>query len=155
MRPGARFSEVCTRIVHVFFENLSLLHIRRMHGENPGCTILGEVYLVGASNKTLISNNVNFRGVHRSCVRQGPRNAVKRLRGKALGDARGREGISSNERAERPSHRAQRPCGTTSVWHIVYDSLTSLRPKNVSTTSFNNARWHSEKVRPEKVILHR
>ena len=30
------------------------------------------------------------------------------------------EGISSNERAQRPSHRAQRPCGTTSEWHIVW-----------------------------------
>ena len=36
------------------------------------------------------------------------------------------EGISSNQRAERPTYRArrptyraQRPCGTTSVWHNV------------------------------------
>ena len=27
-----------------------------MHGENPGCTVLGEVHPVGAQNKTLISD---------------------------------------------------------------------------------------------------
>ena len=50
----ARFSEVCTRSVHVFFffENLSLLHIRRVHGENPGCTVLEEMHPVSARNKT-------------------------------------------------------------------------------------------------------
>ena len=39
-----------------FFWNLSLLHIRRVHGENPGCTVLGELHSVGAQNKTLISD---------------------------------------------------------------------------------------------------
>ena len=34
-----------------------------------------------------------------------------------------REGISSNQRAERPTYRAQRLCGTTSVWHIIYHSF--------------------------------
>ena len=42
--------------MHVFFENLSLLHIRRVHGENPGCTVLEEMHPVGAQNKTLISD---------------------------------------------------------------------------------------------------
>ena len=55
-RPGARISEVCTRSVHVFFQILSLLHIRRVHGEIPGCTVLGEVHPVGAQNKILISD---------------------------------------------------------------------------------------------------
>ena len=31
-----------------FVGNLSLLHIWRVHGEIPGCTVLGEVHLVGA-----------------------------------------------------------------------------------------------------------
>ena len=39
-----------------FFEYLSLLHIRRVHGENPGCTVLGEMHPVSAHNKTLISD---------------------------------------------------------------------------------------------------
>ena len=42
----------CTR----FFENLSLLDIRRVHGENPGCTVLEEMHPVGARNKILISD---------------------------------------------------------------------------------------------------
>ena len=49
------FSEVCTQSVHFFFQILSLLHNRRVHGENPGCTVLGEV---GAQKKTLISDTV-------------------------------------------------------------------------------------------------
>ena len=35
-RPGARFWEVGAWSVHTYFENLSLLHIRRVHGDNPG-----------------------------------------------------------------------------------------------------------------------
>ena len=42
---------VCT-----FLQILSSLHIRRVHRENPGCTVLGEVHPVGAQNKTLISD---------------------------------------------------------------------------------------------------
>ena len=38
-----------------FLRYLSLLHIRRVHGENPGCTVLG-VHPVDAQNKTLISD---------------------------------------------------------------------------------------------------
>ena len=47
--------------MHVFFvENLSLLHIRRVHGENPRCTVLllRVMHPVGAQNKTLISDTV-------------------------------------------------------------------------------------------------
>ena len=44
-----------------FFENLSLLHIRRVHGENAGCTVLEGMHPVGAHNKTLISDTV-FKG---------------------------------------------------------------------------------------------
>ena len=61
--PGVHISEAgCTIFggVHPecarFFENLSLLHVRRVHGDNPGCTVLGEVHPVGAQNKTLISD---------------------------------------------------------------------------------------------------
>ena len=57
--------------------------------KNPGCTVLGEVYPVGASNKTLISNNVNFRGVHRSCVRQGPRKCCEKAKGKGVRGCQG------------------------------------------------------------------
>ena len=39
-----------------FVEILSLLHIRRVHGENLGCTVLVEVHPMGAQNKTLISD---------------------------------------------------------------------------------------------------
>ena len=53
---------VCAR----FFENLSLLHIRRVHRENPECTVLGEMHPVGAHNKTLISDTGMFTNrVHR------------------------------------------------------------------------------------------
>ena len=37
-----------------FLSYLLLLHIRRVHETIPGCTVLGEVYPVGAHNKTLI-----------------------------------------------------------------------------------------------------
>ena len=63
--PGAHISAAgCTIFggVHPecarFFESLSLLHSRRVHGENPGCTVLREVHPVGAQNKTLISDTV-------------------------------------------------------------------------------------------------
>ena len=59
--PGAHISAAgCTIFggVHSecarFLGNLSLLHIRRVHGENPGRTVLGEVDPVDAQNKTLI-----------------------------------------------------------------------------------------------------
>ena len=39
-----------------FFSLLLLLHIQRVHGEIPRRTVLGEVHLVGAPNKTLISD---------------------------------------------------------------------------------------------------
>ena len=53
--PGAHISAAgCTIFggVHPecarYFESLSLLHSRRVHGENPGCTVLREVHPVGA-----------------------------------------------------------------------------------------------------------
>ena len=62
--PGAHISAAgCTifggvhpECARFFFENLSLLHIRRVHGENPRCTVLGKVHPMGAQNKTLISD---------------------------------------------------------------------------------------------------
>ena len=42
--------------MQVSFENLSLLLIRRVHGENPWCTVFGEMHSVGAHIKTLISD---------------------------------------------------------------------------------------------------
>ena len=43
---------VCAR----FSSILSLLHMRRVHGEIPRRTVLGEVHPVGAPNKTLITD---------------------------------------------------------------------------------------------------
>ena len=44
--------------MHFFGGNLLLLHIRRVHVENPRRTVLGEVHPVSAQNKTLISDTV-------------------------------------------------------------------------------------------------
>ena len=41
------------RVYHYYIVELSS---RRVHGENPGCTVLREVHPVGAQNKTLISD---------------------------------------------------------------------------------------------------
>ena len=53
--PGAHISAagcMIFRNVHPdcarFFEKFSLLHIRRVHRENPGCTVSGEVHPVNA-----------------------------------------------------------------------------------------------------------
>ena len=46
----------CAPGVCTFFEPVIQLHIKRMHGINPGRTVLGEVHPVGAPNKTLISD---------------------------------------------------------------------------------------------------
>ena len=53
MNFGSVYPE-CAR----FLSYLSLLHTRRVHGEFPGCTVLGGVHTVGAQNKTLISDTV-------------------------------------------------------------------------------------------------
>ena len=59
----------CAPGVCIFLSYLSLLHIRRVHGKMPGCTVLGEVHPVGAQNKTLISDTVICKGcVPRLCV---------------------------------------------------------------------------------------
>ena len=41
-----------------FLSNLSFLYIGRVHGAITGCTVLGEVHLVSAQNKSLISDTV-------------------------------------------------------------------------------------------------
>ena len=51
MRP------VCAR----FFNDLSLLYIRGVHGQAAGRTFYEPVRLDGAQNKTLISNTATFR----------------------------------------------------------------------------------------------
>ena len=40
-----------------FFRHLSLLHIRRVHGEVPGCTVSCGVHPAGAQSKSLISDS--------------------------------------------------------------------------------------------------
>ena len=39
-----------------FLSDLILLHIRRVHGEISGCTVLWEVHPASAQNKSLISD---------------------------------------------------------------------------------------------------
>ena len=55
-RPGARFSEGCTKRVHVCFEPVIIATYIGVHREIPGRTVLGKVHPVGAPNKTLISD---------------------------------------------------------------------------------------------------
>ena len=59
-QPGARFSEVCTRCVHVFLSYLLMLYIGRAHETISGCTVLGEVHPVSAQNKSMISDTASL-----------------------------------------------------------------------------------------------
>ena len=49
------FKDVHPDCAH-FFSHLSLLHIRRVHGEVPGCTVSQGVHPAGAQSKSLISD---------------------------------------------------------------------------------------------------
>ena len=44
-----------------FFSHLSLLHIKRVHGEVPGCIVSWGVHPVGAQSKSLISDTARVR----------------------------------------------------------------------------------------------
>ena len=59
-RPGARFSEVCTLSVHVFFGFYHHCILEGCMEKIPGAQFLGEMHPVGAQDKTLISDTVSI-----------------------------------------------------------------------------------------------
>ena len=62
-RPQGQMNDFrkCAHRVEFFFNQTLELHIRSVHGEIYGRTVLGEVHSMGPQNKTLISNTDNDR----------------------------------------------------------------------------------------------
>ena len=62
-RPGAQFSEVCTRSVHDLWRFYHYHILGGCMAKIQGAEFLGEVHPMGAQNKTLISDTVRVGAV--------------------------------------------------------------------------------------------